>query len=190
MELRDTQRWLCSVAVRKLAGLQEEQENCTVQYHATVVNYSLSWNHLKSLFDLKRYFLWISLKIKDSSGILANFCLFLLLFWLGLPWFAEAFSSRGEQGSSLLRCADFSLWWLFLLWSTGSRFLGCSICNTQAPRLWPTGLVASWHVESSQTRDQTRVARTGMRFLIHCATREVLQAFGLANSNLNIKHII
>ena len=36
------------------------------------------------------------------------------------------------------------------------------------------GLVAPWHVESSQTRDQTCVCCTDRQILIHCATREVL----------------
>ncbi|KAI4566008.1 hypothetical protein MJT46_009383, partial [Ovis ammon polii x Ovis aries] len=34
------------------------------------------------------------------------------------------------------------------------------------------GLVTSRHVESSQTRDQTSVSRTGRQIFIHCATRE------------------
>ena len=35
------------------------------------------------------------------------------------------------------------------------------------------GLVALRHVDSSQTRDQTSVPRTGRQILIHCTTREV-----------------
>ena len=33
---------------------------------------------------------------------------------------------------SSLQCAGFSLWWLLLLRSTGSRRTGCSSCDTQA----------------------------------------------------------
>ena len=36
------------------------------------------------------------------------------------------------------------------------------------------GLVAAWHVESSQIRDHTHVPGIGRQILIHCTTREVL----------------
>ena len=51
------------------------------------------------------------------------------------------------------------------LWLTGSR--------AQAQQLWCTGLVAPWHVGSSQTRAQTHVLCIGRRILNHCTTREV-----------------
>ena len=35
-------------------------------------------------------------------------------------------------GYSLLRCMGFSLGWLLLLWSTGSRLTGFSSCGTWA----------------------------------------------------------
>ena len=38
--------------------------------------------------------------------------------------------------------------------------------------MWLTGLVAPWHVGSSQTRARTRVPRIGRQILNHCATRE------------------
>ena len=37
-----------------------------------------------------------------------------------------------SRGYSLLRCAGFSLWWLLLLRSTGSRRPGFSSCGTRA----------------------------------------------------------
>ena len=40
-------------------------------------------------------------------------------------------------------------------------------------QLWRTGLVAPWHVASSQTRDQTCVPCTGTQIFICCVTREV-----------------
>ena len=49
--------------------------------------------------------------------------------------------------------ADFSLWWLLLLWSTDSRRAGFSSCS-----MWA---VTPQHVESAQTRDQTRVPCVG-----------------------------
>ena len=35
-------------------------------------------------------------------------------------------------GYSSLHCTVFSLWWLLLLWSTGSRHAAFSSCGTQA----------------------------------------------------------
>ena len=43
--------------------------------------------------------------------------------------------------------------------------------------MWLTGLVAPWHVGSSQTRARTRVPCTSRQTLNHCATREVLGLF-------------
>ena len=77
-------------------------------------------------------------------------------------------------GYSSLRCAGFSLWWLLLLWSSGSRWTGFSSCGTRAQQLWRRGLVAPRHVGSSRTRARTRVACIGRRILNHCTTREVL----------------
>ena len=52
-----------------------------------------------------------------------------------------------------------SLGWFLWLQSTRSRVRGLQ-------QLWPTGgLVASRHVESSQTRDRTGVLRTGRQVL-------------------------
>ena len=86
---------------------------------------------------------------------------------------------------SWLQCEGFSLWWLLLLWSRGSRHTGFSRCNMQAQQqwfagsrvqdqqLWYTGLVALRHVESSRPRDRTCVSCIGRYILIHCTTREV-----------------
>ena len=88
------------------------------------------------------------------------------LFWLcwvfvavhGIPLVAV----RG--GHSSLQCAGFSMSWLLLLWSTGSRRAGFSSCGTwaqqlwlavsraQAQQLWHMGPVAPWHVGSSRAR--------------------------------------
>ena len=62
---------------------------------------------------------------------------------------------------------------------------GLSHCGAQAPdaqaqQLWRTGLVAPWHVGSSQTRARTRVPCIGRRILNHCATRKARQCFILA----------
>ena len=43
--------------------------------------------------------------------------------------------------------------------------------------MWLTGLVAPWHVGSSQTGARTRVSCIGRQILNHCATREALFLF-------------
>ena len=90
---------------------------------------------------------------------------------------------------SLLRCAGFSLRWVLLLQSTGSRHVSFSSCGTQAQQswltgsraqarqLWHMGLVALQHVGSSRTRARTHVPCIGRRILNHCATREAQERF-------------
>ena len=82
-------------------------------------------------------------------------------------------------------CTGFSLQWLLLLWSTGSRHAGFSSCGAWAQQLWLAGsreqaqqlrhmgLVALRHVGSSRTRDRTRVPSIGRWILNHCITRQV-----------------
>ena len=96
--------------------------------------------------------------------------MYVCLHWVFVA--ARAFSSHGERGlllvrSSGSRCADFSSCGTRAqqLWLAGSR--------AQAQQLWCTGLVAPWHVGSSQTRARTCVPCVDRRILNHCATREV-----------------
>ena len=58
--------------------------------------------------------------------------LFLFLAALGLCCCARVSLVAASGGYSLLRCEGFSLWWLLLLRSTGSRHAGFSSCSTQA----------------------------------------------------------
>ena len=104
--------------------------------------------------------------------------IYLFLAALGLYCCPRAFSSCGEQGllfvavcglliavASLVAEHRLQACRLQELWLVGSR--------AQAQQLWFMGLVAPWHVGSSQTRAQTRVSCIGRRILNHCATREV-----------------
>ena len=86
---------------------------------------------------------------------------------LGLRFCARAFSSCGKGGATLHRSAQ------------ASHYRGLSCCGAQVPdaqtqQLWLTGLVAPWHVGSSQTRARTHVPCIGRQILNHCATREAL----------------
>ena len=113
--------------------------------------------------------------------------LFLIYFWLSWVFIAECglpLVAVSRVYSSLC-CAGFSLQWLLLLRSMGSRHAGFSSCGTwaqqlqlvgsraQVQQLWHTGLVALRHVGSSRTRVRTHVPCIGRRILNHCTTREV-----------------
>ena len=102
-------------------------------------------------------------------------CFIYLFFWLCWVFVAAHGLSlvAVSGGYSSLWYAGFSLWWLLLLRSTGSRRMGFSSHSTRAQQFWPTGLVAPQHVGSSWTRNQTRVPCIGKRILNHCTTSEV-----------------
>ena len=115
--------------------------------------------------------------------------IFLYFYFFWLRWVFVA--ARGlslvaaSGGNSLLRCGGFSLRWLLLLRSMGSRHVAFSSCGSQAQQLWlagsraqaqqlwRTGLVTPWHVGSSRTRARTRVSCTDRQILNHCTIREV-----------------
>ena len=62
------------------------------------------------------------------------FILFIFYFWLHWVFIAVRGLSlvAVSGGYSLLRCAGFSLRWLLLLWSMGSRLTSFGSCGTQA----------------------------------------------------------
>ena len=66
---------------------------------------------------------------------LYNF-LFVLFIYFGLHWVFVAVRGLSlvvvSKGYSSLWCVGFSLRWLLLLWSTGSRHMGFSSCVMQA----------------------------------------------------------
>ena len=66
---------------------------------------------------------------------------FLFIFWLHWVFVAARRLSlvAVSRGYSSLRCMGFSLWWLLLLWSMGSRCVGFSSCGTWAQQLWLAG---------------------------------------------------
>ena len=94
--------------------------------------------------------------------------LFILFIYFWLLWVFIAAHRLSLvvvcRGYSSLWCTGFSLQWLLLLQSTGSR--------AQAQQLWRTGLVTLQHVGSSRTRARTRVPCIDRWILNHCTTRE------------------
>ena len=124
-------------------------------------------------------------QLKGSHSSLIQFFfdinLFILFIYFWLCWVSVAatFSSCREWGllfvavhglliavASLVAEHGLQVHGLQQLWLAGSR--------AQAQQLWLAGLVAPWHVQSSRTRDQTRVPCLGRQILNHCTTREVL----------------
>ena len=90
--------------------------------------------------------------------------IYLFMAVLGLRFCARARFGYGKRGP------------LFIV-VRGPLTIAASRCRAQAPDaqaqwLWLTGLVAPWHVGSSQTRARTCVPCIGRRILNHCATRE------------------
>ena len=144
----------------------------------------------KGIFNLGSYSLYPStLQFFPFSFFFFLTNLFILFIYFWLHWVFVAvcrLSLVVVAGSySSLRCVGFSLRWLLLLQSTGSRRAGFSSgtraqqlwlvgSRVQAQQLWCTGLVAPWHVGSSRTRAQNCVPCIDGRILNHCATREAL----------------
>ena len=80
-----------------------------------MLNKSLWWTNPTSFFFKFIYFIYFYFWLR---------CVFLAARWLSLV--------AASRGNSSLRCAGFSLRWLLLLRSTGSRCTGFSSCGSQA----------------------------------------------------------
>ena len=76
---------------------------------------------------------WENFEQRSVTHHLTHF-LFVCLFWLCWVFVAAHGLSLVEvsRGYSLLQCTGFSLWWLLLLRSMGSRHAGFSSCGMQA----------------------------------------------------------
>ena len=87
---------------------------------------------------------------------------------LALHRCAQAFSRMWEGDLLFAVVQGLSSLWLLLLWGTRSRHMG----------LWPMGLTAPRHEESSHSQDQARVPHIGRQIPNDLTSREVLlQAF-------------
>ena len=88
-------------------------------------------------------------------------------------------ASRSVRAS---HCSGFSCWGAQALehsgfsscntWAQELQFLGS---RAQAQQLWCPGLIAPWHVGSSQIKDGIRVSCIGTWLLYHWTTREALK---------------
>ena len=128
-----------------------------------------------ALMQITNYIQFINLQFSSRKNFFLIY-LFYLFYFFGC---IRSLLLRGlslvaaSGGYSSLWCVGFSLRWLLLLWSTGSRRVGFSSCGLWAQQLWHTGLVAPRHVRYSQTGARTR----GKGILNHCATREAPRHF-------------
>ena len=84
----------------------------------------------------KNFALFFFLTETLNPHIIKGIYYFLKLIYFWRRWVfvsAHGLSLVAESGGySSLQCAGFSLQWLLLLWSTGSRCAGFSSCGTQA----------------------------------------------------------
>ena len=99
-------------------------------------------------FYLGYLYIWVFLALKDGRDevdflFLSFFFLKnkFIYFWLRWVFVAAHGLSLvvASGGYSSLRCVGFSLRWLLLLRSTGSRCVGFSSCGTRAQQLWLAG---------------------------------------------------
>ena len=96
---------------------------CSFHMFVCLLTYCLSWTN--------------RLIVCVCMCVLMCFILFICLFiYFWLRWVFVAARRLSlvavSRGYSLLRCAGFSMWWLLLLWSTGSRCVGFSSCGAWA----------------------------------------------------------
>ena len=127
---------------------------------------------------------WKLAKIKNKarkSAPATSIYFFKVIIYFWLHWVFVTVCGLSlvmvSRGNSSLQCMGFSLRWLLLLQSTGSRHAGFSSCGLRVlehrlSSCGGTGLVALRHVGSSQTRARTHVPCLGRRILNHCTTRE------------------
>ena len=172
------------------------RQDCQEEVHCTLNNLIFfllipSKCQLKLSFQLL-LFRCVLRRIDHLSAFEAQqiVCLYNFFFFSWLCWVFIAVCRLSlvvvSGGYSSFQCAGFSLSWLLLLRSTGSRRAGFSSCGmwtqqlwlagsrAQAQQLWRMGLVAPRHVGSSRARARTRIPCIGRRILNHCTTRETL----------------
>ena len=107
-------------------------------------------------------YMYLVFKFFSHLGYYRIFFNQLINFWL--CWVlvaAHGLSLVAGEWGLLLWCVGFSLWWLLLLWSVGSRHVGFSSCGmwalqlwlmgsrAQAQQLWHTALVSPWDLPGS-----------------------------------------
>ena len=97
--------------------------------------YILDTTPLSKIQFINIFFHSVSCFFNFLDGVLFLYK-FILFIYFSLHWVFVAVPGLSlvvaSGGYSLLRCAGFSLRWLLLLWSMGSRYMGFSSCSTWA----------------------------------------------------------
>ena len=112
----------------------------------------------------------MTLYLSDIQDLRSFFFLKIYLLidcYVGSSFLCQGFLQLRQAGATLHHGAQ------------ASHYRGLSCCRAQAPdtqaqQLWLTGLVAPWHVGSSQTRARTRVPCISRQICNRCTTREAL----------------
>ena len=91
------------------------------------------------IYSARKFFIRYIIYSISSCMWFVSHSLFIYIYkfiYLRLCWVFVAVHGLSlvvaSRGYSSLRCGGFSLWWLLLLWSTGSRHVGFSCCGTWA----------------------------------------------------------
>ena len=112
----------------KLQYIHRMQNKTAVKRSKLLIHVSI-WMNLKTFCKMKE----VRYRVYIVYNFLNKFILF-IYFWLHWVFVAECGLSlvAGRGGYSLLRYTDFSLQWLLLLQSTGSRCTAFSSCGMRA----------------------------------------------------------
>ena len=141
----------------------------------------VSWVRREKLPKDRRFFPRVGdIELSLYTYLLTYLLTYFTYFTYLLTYLLTYLFTYGCVGSSFLREGFLQLWQVGATPHRGaqaSHYRGLSCCGAQAPDaqaqyLWLTGLVAPWHVGSSQTRARTRVPCIGRQILNHCTTRE------------------
>ena len=168
---------LYSDYTRNAHSLQRIQKMQRYDVMKNIKNYQyrcISYNvqYMYGIYRTQTYRIQMIINISVHFCFISFQCVFMLYkivirLFISLTIFVNLFYLFifGCVGSSLLRTgflqlwfAGFTLWWLLLLQSTGSRHMDFSSCGARAQQLWLvgsraqtqqlwlTGLVSPWHV--------------------------------------------
>ena len=118
--------------LREVKWVAESSLNAALSYSEAQA--ALSHHVLQSPWHFSSIFLVFG-KLLFLSFLNSYLSIYLLMAALGLPCCIWASSSCGEWRLPCCACPGFSLWWLLLLQSTGSRCAGFSSRSTRAQYL-------------------------------------------------------
>ena len=112
---------------------------CSSAVISTILSSAHLFVLLFQLFFYRFLLVYFPFQLLCCSSLFVLFKFIYLFIYFSLCWVFVAAPGLSlvvaSGGYSLLWCAGFSLWWLLLLWSTGSRRAGFSSGGSRAPEL-------------------------------------------------------